>query len=140
MSPQLSRGLIQLVCSIIHEHQTAGWMLTPATARTGLASSCYSLGSYRPAAAHSRDALQLLPKTSAIASRKTIIKQTITRVSHPDPWDEVSSLVVVGAGGRPLHGCPHAVFVVLTDKNARQLPQRSHVERLEQLALIGSKK
>lgn len=32
-----SRGTIQLfwfVCSIIHEHQTAGWMLTPATART----------------------------------------------------------------------------------------------------------
>lgn len=110
-------------------------MLTPATARTGSASSCYSLGSYRPAAAHGRDALQLLPKTSAATYR-----QTITLASHPDPWDEVSSLVVVGAGGRPLHGRPHAVFVVLTDENARQLPQRSHVEGLEQLALIGSKK
>lgn len=114
-------------------------MFTPVTARTGSASSCYSLGSYRPAAAHGRDALQLLPKTSAMASRQTLIQQTITLVPHPDPWDEVSSLVVVGAGGRPLHGRPHAVFVVLTDKNARQLPQRSHVVRLEQLALIGSK-
>lgn len=68
-----SRGTIQLfwfVCSIIHEHQTAGWMLTPATARTGSASSCYSLGSYRPAAAHGRDTLQPLPKTSAITRRQ----------------------------------------------------------------------
>lgn len=110
-------------------------MLTPATARTGSASSCYSLGSRGPAAAHGGDALQLLPQTSADPSR-----QTITLVSHPDPWDEVSSLVVVGAGGRPLHRRAHAVFVVLTDENARQLPQRRHVERLEQLALIGSKK
>lgn len=54
------------VCSIIQEHQTAGWMLTPATARRGSASSCYSLGSDRPAAAHGRDALQLLARTSAI--------------------------------------------------------------------------
>lgn len=114
-------------------------MLTPATARTGSASSCSSLGSYRPAAAHGGDALQLLPQTSALASRQTISQQTITPVSHPDPWDEVSSLVVVGAGGRPLHRRPHAVFVVLTDKNARQLPQRRHVETLEQLALIASK-
>lgn len=57
---------------------------------------------------------------------------------HPDPWDEVSSLVVVGAGGRSLHGGPHSVLVVLTDKDAGQLPQRSHVERLKQLALVGS--
>lgn len=74
------RGTIQhfrCVCSIIHEHQTAGWMLTPATARTGSASSCSSLGSDRPAAAHGRDALQLLARTSAITHRT----DNTTRVS-----------------------------------------------------------
>lgn len=64
-------------------------------------------------------------------------EQTTPPVSHSDPWDEVSSLVVVGAGGRSLHGRAHPVFVVLADKDARQFPQRSHVERLKQLALIG---
>lgn len=59
-------------------------------------------------------------------------------VSHSESWYEVSSLVVVGAGWRSLHRRPHPVLVVLADEDARQLPQGGHVERLEQLALIGS--
>lgn len=105
-------------------------MLTPATARTGSASSCYSLGSYRPAAGDAP--CSFCPKPQQLPT-----EQTATLVSHSDPWYEVSSLVVVGAGGRSLHRRPHSVVVVLTDKDAGQLPQRSHVERLEQLALVG---
>lgn len=59
-------------------------------------------------------------------------------MSHSESWYEVSSLVVVGAGWRSLHRRPHPVLVVLADEDARQLPQGGHVERLEQLALIGS--
>lgn len=61
-------------------------------------------------------------------------------MSHSDSWDEVSSLVVVGAGRSPLHRRPHAVLVVLADEDARQLPQGGHVERLKQLALVGSER
>lgn len=112
-------------------------MLTPATARTGCAFSCCSLGSSRPAAAHGRDTLQLLPQTSAVTHTHPTKERTARLGSHSDPRDEVSSLVVVGAGGRSLHRRAHSVFVVLADKDARQLPQRSHVEGLKQLALIG---
>ena len=56
--------------------------------------------------------------------------------SHSDPRDKVSSLVVVGAGRGSLHRRSHAVLVVLTDKDARQLPQGRHVEGLEYLALV----
>lgn len=106
-------------------------MLTPATARTGSASSCSSLGSDTPAAAHGSGA-------AACGLNLSSYPQTATVGSHPDAGDEVSSLVVVGAGGRSLHRRPHSVLVVLADKDARKLPQRSHVERLEQLALIGA--
>lgn len=57
------------------------------------------------------------------------------RRTHSDARDEVSSLVVVGAGSSALHRCSHTVLVVLADENARQLPQRCHVEGLKQLAL-----
>lgn len=60
-----------------------------------------------------------------------------THASHSDPGNEVSSLVVVGAGGGALHRRPHAVLVILADEDARQLPQGGHVERLKQLALNG---
>lgn len=99
-----------------------------------------SFGSYRPAAAHGRHSAASAQNLSSQLQTQTITKQTAKLVSHSDSWDEVSSLVVVCAGRRPLHRRPHAVFVVLTDKNAWQLPQRSHVERLKQLALIGSEK
>lgn len=86
---------------------------------------------------HSRDPLQLLPQTSAIPPQTYTTEQT-QHTSYSDPGDEVSSLVVVGAGGRSLHRRPHSVFVVLADEDAWQLPQRCHVEGLKKLALIGS--
>lgn len=86
---------------------------------------------------HGRDPLQLLPQTSAIPPQ-TLNTQQTEQASHSDPGDEVSSLVVVGAGRGSLHRRPHSVFVVLADEDARQLPQRRHVEGLKQLALIGS--
>ena len=57
-------------------------------------------------------------------------------MSHSHSRYEVSPLVVVGAGGGPLHRRPHTVLVVLADEDARQLPQGSHVERLKELALL----
>ena len=57
--------------------------------------------------------------------------------SYPESRYVVSPAVVVSAGGRPLHRRAHAVLVVLTDEDARQLPKGRHVERLKDLALIG---
>lgn len=98
----------------------------------GSAPSCSSLG-YTGQLQRTADTLQLLPKTT---DRSPQTEGSLA--PHPDPWDEVSSLVVVGAGGCSLHRRPHPVFVVLADEDAGQLPQRSHVEGLKQLALMGS--
>lgn len=92
------------------------------------ASSCYSVGPYGPAAAYGQQTLQLPPTTS-------MFYVSAVFVSHSDSRYEVSSLVVVGAGGRSLHRRAHAVLVVLADEDARQLPQGGHVEGLENLAL-----
>lgn len=54
---------------------------------------------------------------------------------HPETGDEISSLVVVCAGCGSLHGCAHAVPVVLADKDGRQLPQCCHVVGFKNLAL-----
>mmetsp|Transcript_11395 Transcript_11395/g.23821 ORF Transcript_11395/g.23821 Transcript_11395/m.23821 type:complete len:406 (+) Transcript_11395:273-1490(+) len=48
-----------------------------------------------------------------------------------------AGVVVVVLRRAPLRGA-HAVVVVLAHVNQGQVPQRSHVERLEQLALVGS--
>lgn len=76
-----------------------------------------------------------LQRTDAAAAAPDRHAHTTPRGSHSESRDEVSSLVVVGAGGRPLHRRAHAVLVVLADEDARQLPQSRHVEGLKELAL-----
>lgn len=109
------------------------------------ASSCYSLGPHRPAAAYGRQtrcSYRPRPPTQ-LNHIKKVEALCVCRgafVSHSDSWNEVSSLVVVGAGRRSLHRRPHAVLVVLTDEDTRQLPQGGHVERLEELTLVDAEK
>lgn len=50
----------------------------------------------------------------------------------------MSSLVVVQIGSTAGGGGTHGIMVVLAHKDNGELPQHSHVVRLEKLALIGS--
>mmetsp|Transcript_8789 Transcript_8789/g.19192 ORF Transcript_8789/g.19192 Transcript_8789/m.19192 type:complete len:336 (-) Transcript_8789:361-1368(-) len=54
-----------------------------------------------------------------------------------DPRHVVAARVVVVARRRALLGRAHAVLVVLAHVDQRQLPERRHVERLEELPLVG---
>lgn len=113
------------VCSHL---QLPGW--------TVKASSCYSLGLFRPAAEYSQ-----WRHTAATAQDPEVHQHHKHKVaSHPESWNEVAPLVVVCAGWSSLHRRPHAVPVVLTDEDARQLPQSGHVKGLKQLALVGSER
>lgn len=59
--------------------------------------------------------------------------------SYPQTRDEIPSLVVIGASSRSLHRRTHAVFVILANENAGQLPQRCHIIRLKDLTLQKQK-
>lgn len=55
--------------------------------------------------------------------------------SYPQSRNKIASLVVVSTSGRSLHRSTHAVFVILTNEDARQLPQRCHIICLKDLTL-----
>mmetsp|Transcript_7944 Transcript_7944/g.18625 ORF Transcript_7944/g.18625 Transcript_7944/m.18625 type:complete len:248 (-) Transcript_7944:107-850(-) len=56
---------------------------------------------------------------------------------HLDARHVVAARVVVRVGRATLLGSAHAVLVVLANVDERQLPQRSHVHGLVELALVG---
>lgn len=65
------------------------------------------------------------------------MKVLLYRLSHPDTGHIVSAGIVVGAGRCSLRAGAHAVTVVFTNEDARDIPQLGHIVHLVYLALVG---